>query len=384
MGKWHLGHQKQYLPLRHGFHESYGSTNCHFGPYDNKSRPNIAFFRNDKMIGRYYQNIAINRKTQISDLTQIYIKEAIDFITSQSQPFFLYWTPDTLHAPTFRSKQYVGRSAKNSSYGDALIEIDDGVGKILDIIRKNESLANNTFVFFTSDNGPALVEKIDCGSSGPLLCGKQTTFEGGLREPAIGWWPSKIKPNTVSRQTATVMDLFRTVTSMAGIPMPTDREYDSNDLSPVLFENKRIDSNIYYYRGNQLMAIRSNQYKAHFWTFTTPPYEIKAGIDYCPNSYLKGITTNDLTNHTLSPILFQVVRDPGEKYPIKETSDEYKNNINKLIELFESHVSSVTPGKPVLNWCDNAVMHWSPPGCEQINMCLPVPQSKPYKCDWPH
>ena len=87
----------------------------------------------------------------------MYTKEAIDFITTQSQPFFLYWTPDTLHAPTFRSKEFIGRSSKGSSYGDALMEIDDSVGRILDTIRKNESLANSTFVFFTSDNGAALV-----------------------------------------------------------------------------------------------------------------------------------------------------------------------------------------------------------------------------------
>jgi len=109
------------------------------------------------MIGRYFENIVINKDKQISNLTQFYISEAIDFITSQSEPFFLYWTPDSLHAPTFRSEPYVGRSTKNSSYGDALIEIDEGVGRILDTIRNNKTLFDNTFVFFTSDNGAALV-----------------------------------------------------------------------------------------------------------------------------------------------------------------------------------------------------------------------------------
>lgn len=166
--------------------------------------------------------------------------------------------------------------------------------------------------------------------------------------------------------------------------MPTDREYDSQDLTPVLFENKEFENNIYYYRGNQLMAIRSGDYKTHFWTFATPAEELRIGIDYCPGSSIKAVTTNQLTNHTISPKLFQVVRDPGERYPIKETSKEYKTVIKKFLELYENHTSSVVPAKPVLNMCDNAVMHWSPPGCEAIDMCLPVPQSKPYKCDWPH
>src|SRR5699024_10487024 len=137
------------------------------------------------------------------NLTQVYTLEAIEFIekqASEGRPFFLYWTPDSLHAPTFRSTSFVGRSMKQSAYGDALIEIDEAVGRILDVIRGNERLRNNTFVFFTSDNGAALVSKTDAGSNGPLLCGKQTTFEGGFREPAIAWWPNRIEPGTKNSQ----------------------------------------------------------------------------------------------------------------------------------------------------------------------------------------
>lgn len=152
-----MGNRPQYLPLRHGFHEYFGSTDCHFGPYDDKKTPNIAFFRDDHMIGRYYENIVIDRQKQISNLTQMYINEAIEFINTQKQPFFLYWTPDSLHAPTFRSLPYVGASIKQSSYGDAMIEMDDGVGRILQAIKNNDRISNNTFVFFTSDNGAALV-----------------------------------------------------------------------------------------------------------------------------------------------------------------------------------------------------------------------------------
>src|SRR5699024_5443589 len=130
-----------------------------FGPYDNKKTPNVPMFRDDKMIGRLFENIHIDRRRQQSNLTQVYTLEAIEFIekqASEGRPFFLYWTPDSLHAPTFRSTSFVGRSMKQSAYGDALIEIDEAVGRILDVIRGNEQLRNNTFVFFTSDNGAAL------------------------------------------------------------------------------------------------------------------------------------------------------------------------------------------------------------------------------------
>jgi len=116
VGKWHLGHSKlQYFPLNHGFHEFYGSPNCHFGPYDNKNIPNIPVLRDDKMIGRYFDNIHIDRRKQQSNLTQVFTQEAIEFIEKQAavgKPFFLYWAPDSLHAPTYRSPKYVGRSVK--------------------------------------------------------------------------------------------------------------------------------------------------------------------------------------------------------------------------------------------------------------------------------
>ena len=54
IGKWHLGHRSQFMPLKHGFDNFFGSTNVHFGPYDNVTIPNIAFFRDDLMIGRLY------------------------------------------------------------------------------------------------------------------------------------------------------------------------------------------------------------------------------------------------------------------------------------------------------------------------------------------
>lgn len=157
-------------------------------------------------------------------MTQWYTQEAIDFIdkhiyenekNNTSKPFFLYWTPDSLHATTFRSKNYVNKSLKFSSYGDALMEIDDGIGKILNKIKSTPSISTNTFVFFTSDNGAALVSKGDAGSSGPFLCGKQTTFEGGIREPGIAWWNTKIKPG-ITQQSATIMDLFATIANLTG------------------------------------------------------------------------------------------------------------------------------------------------------------------------
>uniref|UniRef100_A0A8D2KKJ1 N-acetylgalactosamine-6-sulfatase n=1 Tax=Urocitellus parryii TaxID=9999 RepID=A0A8D2KKJ1_UROPR len=194
VGKWHLGHRPQFHPLKHGFDEWFGSPNCHFGPYDNRARPNIPVYRDWEMVGRFYEEFPINLKTGEANLTQIYLEEALDFIRRQQarqRPFFLYWAIDATHAPVYASRSFLGTS-RRGRYGDAVREIDDSVGRILRLLRELR-LGENTFVFFTSDNGAALISAPEQGgSNGPFLCGKQTTFEGGMRVPAIAWWPGHI------------------------------------------------------------------------------------------------------------------------------------------------------------------------------------------------
>nr|XP_033797234.1 N-acetylgalactosamine-6-sulfatase isoform X2 [Geotrypetes seraphini] len=194
IGKWHLGHRPQYHPLKHGFDEWFGSPNCHFGPYDNKNRPNIPVYKDWEMIGRYYEDFKIDLKTGEANLTQMYLQEALNFIEKQhlnGQPFFLYWAIDATHGPVYASSRFLGTSQRGI-YGDAVREIDDSVGKILAYLR-HQDIAQNTFVFFTSDNGASLSSgPKEGGCNGPFLCGKHTTFEGGMREPAIAWWPGHI------------------------------------------------------------------------------------------------------------------------------------------------------------------------------------------------
>ncbi|CAH3139558.1 unnamed protein product [Porites lobata] len=385
VGKWHLGHQPQFLPLQHGFDEWFGAPNCHFGPYDNIHIPNIPVYKDNKMIGRYYQQFAISRKTGESNLTQIYTEEALDFIENQAKtqkPFFLYWAPDSTHAPAYASAQFLGTSQRGL-YGDAVRELDDSVGRIL-LKLKDLGIANNTFVFFSSDNGAALASAARGGSNGPFLCGKETTFEGGMREPSIAWWPERIKPGQVSHQLGTQMDLFFTALLLAGAKPPSGVVLDGIDLTPTLFNHTITDRPVFFYRGNEMMAIRYGLYKAHYWTWTNGWEEFHRGVNYCRGENVAGVTTHDQMNYTSSPVLFHLGRDPGEKYPIESSTPEYKEVMVTIRELVSEHKSSLIPGKPQLNMCDPSVMNWSPPGCEDIDECLKAPPSNPTKCYWPH
>ncbi|XP_016308676.1 N-acetylgalactosamine-6-sulfatase-like isoform X1 [Sinocyclocheilus anshuiensis] len=386
IGKWHLGHRTQYLPLKHGFDEWFGSPNCHFGPYNNSVRPNIPVYNNSEMTGRYYEEFEINVKTGESNLTQIYLKEGLDFISQQAmaqRPFFLYSAPDATHSPVYASERFLGKSQRGR-YGDAVMELDDSIGQILAHL-VSLGIHNNTLVFFTSDNGAAVMSgPHQSGSNGPFLCGKETTFEGGMREPAIAWWPGRIPAGTVSHQLASVMDLFSTSLSVAGVLPPNDRVIDGLDLSPVLFNNSLLDRPIFYYRGNQMMAVRIGQYKVHYWTWSNSWEEFNTGINFCPGQEVPGVTTHTQEEHTMQPLIFHLGQDPGERYPISVQSEEYRDVHRQVTAVVEQHQKDLIPGMPQLNMCDLAVMNWSPPGCEQLGKCLKPPESNPWKCVWPH
>nr|XP_020138298.1 N-acetylgalactosamine-6-sulfatase [Microcebus murinus] len=338
------------------------------------------------MVGRFYEEFPINLKTGEANLTQIYLQEALDFIKTQQarrRPFFLYWAIDATHAPVYASKPFLGTS-RRGRYGDAVREIDDSVGRILRLLG-DLGLRKDTFVFFTSDNGAALVSAPkQAGSNGPFLCGKQTTFEGGMREPAIAWWPGHIPAAQVSYQPGSIMDLFTTSLSLAGLKPPSDRAIDGLDLLPAMLQGRLTDRPIFYYRGNTLMAVTLGQYKAHFWTWTNSWEEFRRGVDFCPGQNVSGVTTHTQEEHTELPLIFHLGRDPGERFPLHFDSIEYLDVLSRISPVVQQHQEALVPGQPQLNVCDQAVMNWAPPGCEKLGKCLTPPESAPAKCSWPH
>lgn len=387
VGKWHLGHRDRYLPTRHGFDEWFGAPNCHFGPYDDKSEPNIPVYNNTDMVGRYYEEFSIDRKNYLSNMTKIYIQEAVDFIermNSQNSSFFLYWAPDATHAPVYSSSEWKGKS-KRGPYGDAVLELDHGVGRIIQTI-KDLGLEQNTIVFFSSDNGAACVDSaFEDGSNGPFLCAKQTTFEGGVRVPGIAWGPGYVRQAQISNQPSSLMDLFTTTISLAGAQLPGNRIIDGIDLTDVLSGKQRdVDRPIFHYRGNALFAVRSGPYKAHYWTWTNSWDEYNSGITFCRGQEVANVTTHDQRNRTSEPVLFHLGRDPAERHPMSSKSSEYKLAMKKINRIVDLHKDQLLVGKPQLDWCDPAVMNWSPLGCEKIGKCLSSPASNLKKCVWPH
>ena len=116
---------------------------------------------------------------------------------------------------------------------------------------------------FTSDNGPWLTQGKNGGIAGPLHGGKGTTWEGGMREPTIAWWPGRIAAGTACDATISEMDVLPTLVKLAGGKVPTDRKIDGKDIWPLLAGQSKESPHeaLFYFNGNQLQAVRSGPWK---------------------------------------------------------------------------------------------------------------------------
>ncbi|MGM0506608.1 MAG: sulfatase family protein, partial [Bacteroidota bacterium] len=202
IGKWHLGHQEEYLPTNHGFDTYYGIPYSNdMDPVDGK--PPYWDYAEDHIPYEYY-NVPLLRDTEVIErptdqttITRRYTDESISFIEeNHDSPFLLVLAHSLPHIPLFVSDEFRGHSDAGL-YGDVIEEIDHGVGRIVDTLNELE-IAERTLVVFTSDNGPWLVYRSHGGSSGALRAGKGTTWEGGVRVPAVFWWPETIQPEIVT------------------------------------------------------------------------------------------------------------------------------------------------------------------------------------------
>jgi len=327
VGKWHLGvwtNSPEHHPLKHGF-------DFHFGlPHSNDMNPSAG--NPVKAGARVDQDAAwwnaplfrgyelVDPKADQTQLTRRYTEEATKFIAAnKTQPFFLYFAHTFPHTPLFASDRFKGKSSRGI-YGDVVEELDWSVGEILRTL-KEQGMADNTLVVFTSDNGPWLLMGTETGGSAGLLRdGKGSTWEGGMRVPGIFWWPGKIKPG-VTDNVGTMLDLFPTAAKLAGAKIPNDRKMDGTDLSPLLLEERTVDRGLFcYYRGEKLYAARLGDWKIHF--ITQGSYN-----DNKPLAHEK-------------PLLFNLVVDPSETH---EISAEHPGVVARISAAVDQHRATVTP-----------------------------------------
>ena len=256
IGKWHLGHKKEFMPNNHGFDYYFGvpysnDMDGYFYKHNNFQSPPLPVYRNQEII---------DEGPPQQYLTKLFTEEAINFIQKEKgNPFFLYLPHCMPHTPLHVSENFKGKS-KLGIYGDVIMELDWSMGEIINVL-KQEGVYENTLIVFTSDNGPQI------GSANPLRGKKATTWEGGQRVPAIISWPNVIPVNSTCSEVITSMDLFPTLQQIVKAEAPEGLEFDGRDISELLAnpELKTVPEQpfFYYSRNGNCEAVRSGKWKLH-------------------------------------------------------------------------------------------------------------------------
>ncbi|MCU0781352.1 MAG: sulfatase [Akkermansiaceae bacterium] len=330
IGKWHLGDQPEWLPNAQGF-------DLHFGlPYSNdmgpasdgvksdlgkaipqskgKGQPPLPLLRNGRVVKRVLPD-------DQQSLVEIYTNEAVQFIAEhRSSPFFLYLPHNAVHFPLYPGKQWVGKSP-HGLYSDWVEEVDWSVGRVLDALR-DHGLAGKTLVIFVSDNGGTRR-----GSNAPLRGHKGSTLEGGIRVPAIAWWPGKIPAGTATDTIAAMFDLMPTFATLAGAKPPEDRKLDGVNIWPQLAGPpgaKPARTTFFYYNGLRLNAVRHGNWKLQI-----------AGSNRAPAGAAK-----------TSPQLYDLSKDPGEEHNLADANPSIVAELQALIATMRDDLGldGVGPG----------------------------------------
>ncbi|MEO0331015.1 MAG: sulfatase-like hydrolase/transferase, partial [Bacteroidota bacterium] len=252
--------------------------------------------------------------------TRTYAEKAVQFIEEhQNEPFFLYMPHSMPHVPLYVSEKFDG-SSDRGLYGDVIQELDWSVGEVLKKLRE-VGVDENTIVVVSSDNGPWLTMIDHGGSAEPLRCGKQTTFEGGMRVPCVMQWKAQVEAGQTIDGMHNMMDWFPTFAAITGASVPQDRPIDGENIAPVLLKGKERqgDQFMYYsHRTNDIAAYRKGDWKLKL------PMERPYGGRYTYEGELP---------HGM--LLFNLVEDPSEQNNLVDQHPEKVAQMQQDIKQFK-------------------------------------------------
>lgn len=321
-GKWHLGDAREFLPLQNGFDEYYGL------PYSNDMwpyHPQQGEVFNFPDLPTIEGNKVVGYNTDQTRFTTDYTVRAVNFIRkNRKKPFFLYLAHSMPHVPLAVSDKFKGKS-EQGLFGDVMMEIDWSVGEVLKTL-KEQGLMENTLVVLTSDNGPWTNYGNHAGSAGGLREAKATTFDGGNRIPCIMYWKGHTKPGTICNKLASNIDLFPTFAEITGAPLPEKKIDGVSILSLIHGEDNANprESFVYYLNKNDLEAVTDGEFKlvySHKYV-TYGAYE--PGNDGQPGK----LTVAEIEK----PELYDLRRDPGERYNVISQYPERVIKLNKIAD----------------------------------------------------
>ena len=339
IGKWHLGHQPQFFPTRHGFDEYYGIL------YSNDMLP--IQIMDDEEVDEY----PVDQR----HLTAKYTARAIDFIDrNHDQPFFLYVPHAMPHKPLAASEDYYTPDTPDDLYHDVIRELDASVGQIVERLRKHHIL-ENTIVIFTSDNGPHFG-----GSSGGFKGKKATPWEGGTRVPFVIRHPASLPTDQTITTHFWSIDLFPTLLAMTGISAPAGIHYDGIDIREILTGDRTSHPPIYSAQDNKIITIRDGDWKLYV---NKPRYLSARDLnpDWVDPKWPNGTTIlaqaeqpNSMAYPGIVPKpfanplpLFNLAKDPTESTDVAASHPEIVKRLTQTYERFLASMPLAGPASEV-------------------------------------
>ena len=296
VGKWHLGfvesENETYTgPLRGGpFDRGFAS---YFGIRASTDIPPYFYIRDDHAVtpptdqighnnsdgwtniqGKFWRAGRIAPDLHLDEVLPRFTDEAVKVIqdhaaatVKNAQPLLLHLAYPAPHTPWLPAPEFEGTS-KADLYGDFTVMVDAMIGKVLKALDDN-SMRENSLVFFTSDNGPVWYEqdvaRLDHDCSGGLRGMKADAWECGHRMPFLACWPDRIPAGSVSDQTICFTDLLATFAAITGTKLPPGAGPDSFNLLPVLLghqpDDQPIRGPIAMAAGNGMMMVRDGDWK---------------------------------------------------------------------------------------------------------------------------
>ncbi|MHB8903331.1 MAG: sulfatase family protein [Thermoguttaceae bacterium] len=351
-GKWHLGTLPDFSPLRNGFDEYLGI------PYSNDNSKYHPVVRDMPPLPLYDGLTVAETDPDQSLFTRRFTERTVRFIrANRGRPFFVYLAHVMPHVPLFVSPGFRGRS-RRGLYGDAIEELDESVGQVLDALRE-QNLGDKTLVIFASDNGPFLSYGDHAGSASPLREGKLTSFEGGVRTPCIVRWPGMVPAGRVCDELLLSIDLLPTIAALIGAELPP-RPNDGKDVWPLLSGRPGAvtpHEAFYYYAGEELQAIRSGRWKLHFphdyLTVAGPPGRGGKPANFenlqpkaIEQSGIQGIASRHgyQVGH-IELALFDLQADPGETRNLASRHPDVVERLSRLAESARADLGDSLTGR---------------------------------------
>lgn len=310
-GKWHLGYAATQSPNAHGFDTFFGlKSGYHDYWRHNDSRGEPDLWEND------------TRVTVSGYTTDLITRRAVEFIGAHaSEPFFIdvafnapHWPfqrPDTPSVAANNARFLRPADSLTSSRADyvTMVErVDRGVGEILAALEQ-QGLARNTLVIFTNDNGGEWLS-----DNTPLFNRKWTTWEGGIRVPAIVRWPGRIPPKQVTPQVGITMDLTASILAAAGVVVPAEAKLDGMNLLPVLERRAPVVE------------------RTLFWRSASP---VSSGV-------MRAVRDGEhkIVIEGSNLFLYNVRRDPGERTDLARLRPDLARTLRLKLDAWESQVNA--------------------------------------------